>query len=195
MNDLDFLNQMASTAEVAEGGQFIKHPCGTFAGVIEKVDQKNVEQRPVWELFIKTAYGSASHSRWGFSPNDMAEGRRSQEARDRMVGNISRIKRLFVDCGVWDSEQAKAMTWNEILGAWQHLLGKKCQLVVKPNQKKQGYTVTFINSPSDDPDIVDPIQVSPAPQGASNGQFKGNAAGVSNRKPPGSDVDDMGIPF
>ena len=197
--DLEFLNNMASKTEAEEGEIYVPHPCGTFNGTIASYAQKTKDGRPVWEFFIRTAHGTANHSRWGFSAENIENAKKTQEDYDRVMNTIKRAKRLFVDCEVWKHSEATSKTWNDLLGAWGQLVGKACQIAVKPNQKKPGYTITFINAPRPDmQDVVDVEQVTPPPKTASAnvGSLPQNTVTgtVSNRKPPGSgNLDD--IPF
>jgi hypothetical protein len=194
MDSLDFLDSLSAGQDADESPSgFVQHPCGSFNGTIEKVTQKTVNDRPVWEIFVRTQHGLANHNRWGFSPQDMSNAKTRQDDRERMIGTIKRHKRLFVDCKVWNVGDAKSMKWNDILGAWVQLQGKACEVVVKPNHKKPGTTITFVNAPREGHvDQIDQIQPQPVPSAPASSSA---APTDTSRKLPGEDSSVNDIPF
>ena len=199
-NDLDFLDSVSVECEAAESKTgFVQHPCGSYAALVEGHTMKVIPSgSPVWELTIKTAHGIAQHSCWGFSSDDIQQARSSQTSRDRMMGTIARHKRLFVDLGVWTAEEAKGKTWSLISTSWDLLTGKSCQLVVKPDHKKPGYTLTYVNAPTDHPDIVGKA-LTPEPKSSTSGRMppRDDFSDIqpSTRRAPSAQADQGGIPF
>ena len=200
MNDLEFLNTLTSQAPAAESTEvgYQNHPCGSFNGTIVDVKQKNVNERPVWEFSVKTAHGQVVHNRWGFSPDDLNVAKVNPTEREKMLASIKRHKRLFVDLKVWSNFHATDKTWVDILSSWILLKDQSCRVVVKPNFKRPGYTLSFINAPMpSQPDMMDqnqdvgtPERMAPASPFPSNPSSPGTP---TNRRVPSDDFDN--IPF
>jgi hypothetical protein len=196
MSSLDFLDQITNQADQESIPDFQPHPLGSYAGVVTEVKQKTIKDKPVWEIFVKTAHGVTNHNRWGFSPAEMSLGAQrtsaGEEQRDKMVQTVARHKRLFVEMGIFTAEEAKSVKWNDILGSWVKLQGRPCNIVVKPDQKKQGYTMSFLNGPNDKPDLNEGSVGAPPPKSSRNGSA---TPFDDDLKPPGLDSDLGSIPF
>lgn len=161
MDELDdFLNDVCEGTEKSEGGDFVIHPLGSFAGTVSSVVAKTTPSgKPVWELFVKTAYGSANFNIWGFTNQELAEGKQSQDGREKILTNIKRIKRIFFDLSVYPDDEIKKLPWSKgeknVLNSFQYMIGKPCNLVIKTNINDSTKRVTYINKANSLPDRVD----------------------------------------
>ncbi len=150
------LNALARGQAPSEGG-YQQHPIGTYTGVVEDILQKTVgdgnDEKPVWEVKIRTDAALARHTIWGFSTNDMKAIDQNQDDRDKALTKIGYTKKLFCDLGVWPAQIAEGAAWDgptpSILGDMQHLKGKLCQIKVEKSKKKEGEVVIWVNAPVD----------------------------------------------
>ena len=194
--DLEFLNSLTAQTKASESTSFGPHPCGRFSGTVVDVVQKTVNDKPVWELFVKTSQGTVNHNRWGFSGDDLNNAKSSEAEMKRIIDNISRMKRLFVDLKLWSPSEADTKTWNDILGSFVSCKGKTCEVVVKPNYKREGQVISYINEDRGLPDLVDDIQPSRSLDHLSrNPNIQHKTADTGQRLPAGMNSNLNNIPF
>lgn len=203
---MDFLNQLTSQTGAAESVTYHIHPLGSYNGVVTGTEKKVINDRPVWELTIKTAVGLATHNIWGFSPQDVSMGQHDAHSRERMVKNIARIKRMIRELGgiVPDSE-IDGMGWNQgelsVVGVLDRGMvhGKKCRIVVKVDDKKPDRRTVFVNPFEDIPDAPEAEQASMTAPGTQNGYNAGMQTPQSQQSqpitPPGLSQSMGDIPF
>lgn len=132
---------------------FTRHPLGDFQGKFEKLLKKNHNDMAIWEFTIVTDVGEAQYPIFGFKPGEAAAAKAKAKAGvdddlKKIQQKIARTKRLFVDVGLEEPE-----TWaqgdNSVLGRLEELIGRECTLVVRPNKKKPGEVMVFVNAPRD----------------------------------------------
>jgi hypothetical protein len=144
MNYVDDINKLTGDTKASSG--FTRHPEGQYQGVITKITQKTINERPVWELKITTNAGAASYSIWGFSEADLKKSEIDSNFRDRVIKSIGRTKQLFVDVGL-----AEPKLWSvgedSVLSMIPLLKGRNCTAVVQKRTDDPNKTITFINAP------------------------------------------------
>lgn len=145
MNDV--LNQWAKQTAAGEGGGYQPHPNGEFPAQIVDIKQKTVDYRPVWDIRIKSHHGFATTSIWSFTDQDLQD-------QQKCLKTLSRLKRMYVDLGVWNKQTADAAGWDDgptsIIGALGTLVGRPCWLVVQPHQTRPDRQIVYINAPRRD---------------------------------------------
>ncbi len=162
---IDFLNSVCSGVKASEAPDFKPHPLGEFHGTVLSVESKVIKQanNSVIELKIATTDGAgakvgvANYNEWMFTTEDITQAQTSQEGRDRLNGRIGRIKRLFVDLGVYTHEKVDSMGWSSqgnmndpgILESFEFLKGKTCSVTVKANTKPNKPAMIFVNAPQE----------------------------------------------
>lgn len=202
---MDFLNSLASKTSAAESVSFHSHPLGSWNGQITSTEKKVVNGRPVWELIISTARGTAAYNIWGFSPQDIQAGQADMQAREKMVKNIARIKRTFKELGnVFPDEIIDSMGWNIgdpcVIGVLDRglLHHRNCRIVVKADNKDPNKRVVFLNPPENTPDAPEdqprPASLPPdynakrastgTPPGYNYGGEQGQSYGYGQTPPP-----------
>jgi hypothetical protein len=157
---LNDLNNLVAGAPVAEPGTFTPHPLGEFPGKVVNVSGRKVKTHdrgevPVYEIEAQTSHGMARYSIWGYVQADVAEIMQGGKAREQFNKTIGRVKRLYVDLGVWSGDDALGtVLWagegRSILGDMSRLVGKDCWVVCRPSQKDPndaGKRVVFLNAP------------------------------------------------
>lgn len=160
---IDFLNSICGNVKASEAPDFKPHPLGEFHGTVLSVESKVIKQanNSVIELKIATTDGAgakvgvANYNEWMFTTEDITQAQTSQEGRDRLNARIGRIKRLFVDLGVYDHQKVDTMVWSSqgnmndpgILESFDFLKGKTCSVTVKANTKPNKPAMIFVNAP------------------------------------------------
>lgn len=159
----DFLNQVAGDLEAAEQvSDYRPHPTGEFHGEITSVESKYVAkaQNSVFEFQVKTSddqgpVGKTTKNEWAFTDQEIMRAQSHQDDRDKLLDKIKRLKRLFVDCGVYTADQARQLVWADpqgnkpsIVQSFDKLVGQKCSVSVKPNNRDASKgNVVFLNAP------------------------------------------------
>lgn len=194
-NTLEQLNQLTSAAPIADpAGTFTPHPLGGFNGVIESIVKKKVkldnrpDECPIYEVVAKTAYGTAQYTIWGYTQHDVSQIMQGGQARELFDKTMGRLKRLFVDLGVWTEDliNQSPVLWHgdrspAVLNDMHQLQGKRCWVAVLDSLTHPGdpkKRTVFLNAPRDNmPD---------QPQQAAQGGLQG--------PPTAHDAPPLGMP-
>jgi len=194
MSSIDFLNSICSGVKAAEAPDYKPHPLGEFHGKVMSVENKYIRQagtsgNSVIELKIHTKdqsgtkIGVANHNEWLFSNEDLVKAQSSQEEQDKLKNRISRIKRLFVDLGVYSQEVIDSMVWSNpnpsepgVLESFDLLNGKLCSITVKANTKPNKPAMIFVNAPVES--VIGVTGAPPQVQKASSAPMAPNFGGA-----------------
>lgn len=137
----------------AESGGWRPHPIGSFAGVIEKIDEKEHDGKVLWEISVRTEKGIAKATVWKTTSADidgelMKFSKTRAEAEDKYVKAMGRLCRLFTDVGLeapdGESEEELENNAYERMG---ELIDRPCKVVVQANPAKPDSPRVYINAP------------------------------------------------
>lgn len=200
----DFLNSLARGTKPTET-EFTHHPPGKFHGQVTSIRQETAANgKPIYKVRCETTddsgkdVGVCDVPFWCWSSADQSAAMRGDEkARESIVRTIATFKKLLVDVGLFSKEQAESMPWSsdadetDVLSSIGLCVGRKCQIVVKPNPRDATKMQVFLN-----PAVGKNYDTSSAVESAySNGG--GSSYQKSGGEPtlPGMDTADADIPF
>lgn len=138
--------------EIAETTGFREHPVGTFAGVIESVNQKEHEGRILWEIHLRTEKGKPKVTIWKNMASEIDAlaskfGDRGK-AEERYVKHMARVCRLYADLGLQPvTGESEVDMEDQAYGRLGEMIGKSCTVVVQPDRQDPNKRAIFINAP------------------------------------------------
>jgi hypothetical protein len=168
------LTQAANTS-------YSTHPTGSFSGEIVEIIEREIQGRQVFDIKIKTAYGTHRESLWTAYERDLESVWRAKygdEAEVKLTQTLIRHIKLCTELGL----QAPKSDIDLYENIYQ-LMGRRCRLVVRQGEKG---VVGFINAPKELPDKPDqPKTVAPQKVVV---QEKAKSSPVVGSKKPSVDI-------
>lgn len=143
MTDLNSLTQQVPTSD-----GFVKHPVGTFNGIIIDVKEVWVEKlgKKVYEIFTKTSEGKPpSMPLFGVSDHDVQQAQYNADAKDRVFQTIGRMKHFVGSISGAPKAETDRWNWSDLMSGLANLVNMPVEVVVKVNERDSKYLTVYIN--------------------------------------------------